>query len=52
MDRLRLIQGVILARRGRDLWVGNAGVADVRDLQIGAPAALSTEGASGGRTHR
>jgi hypothetical protein len=46
MDRLRLIQGVILARRGRDLWVGNAGVADVRDLQIGAPAALSTEGAS------
>jgi len=34
MERLRRVQGVILAHRGRDLWIGNAGAADVPDLQL------------------
>ena len=42
MDRLRHIQGVALARRGRDVWVGNAGATEIRDLQITAPSAAWT----------
>src|SRR5262245_12887569 len=49
MDRLRRIQGAILARRGRNLWVGNAGASEVLDMQIVAPAsarAAAGEGAT------
>jgi hypothetical protein len=60
MDRLRQIQGVLLVRRGDDVWVGNAGATDIRDLQILAPAAAWTpeaapgmeRGADGVRLHR
>jgi hypothetical protein len=34
MDRLRQIQGVVLAHRGRELWIANAGAADVLELQV------------------
>ena len=34
MDRLRLIQGIFLAARGRELWVINANDEDVTEIQI------------------
>lgn len=40
MDRLRLIQGVFLARRGRELWVANANESVVESLQIRIPGGI------------
>lgn len=37
MERLRLVQGVFLATRGRELWVGNANTEDITELQVRVP---------------
>lgn len=39
LDRLRAVQGVWLAARGREAWVANAGDEEVRDLQLVTAAA-------------
>jgi hypothetical protein len=41
MDRLRLIQGVFIAHRGRDLWLANTNDADVAELQVVVPRDLA-----------
>jgi hypothetical protein len=47
MDRLRLMHGVFLAARGRELWLVNTTDEDARDLQVETAAALA-EGPAGG----
>jgi hypothetical protein len=40
MERLRQIQGVFLARRGRELWVANANETPVEAIQVRVPGGI------------
>lgn len=41
LDRLRTLQGVFLATRGRELWIANAGDDDAAELQLETRATLA-----------
>jgi len=49
MDRLRTMHAVFLAHRGDRVWLCNAGMSGVRDLQLAVPAASGAEAADGAR---